>query len=325
MSQAPPTHRSSDITQTRQLQTSSDSLLLKLPGELRNRICQYALTSPHELYMILDHDDKIFGIFENPDGKIHPEEFLSSKVFNQLKYTCHQLDKETAGTEVKCNDVRIVSNRKGVQSVDAALTESEMFWAASDSARSAEGFVEFFKKCKPHKAAWFENVFIGHVLPTFPFFDCTWINDHPEDRPLERAVRLPDYFIDVAKYCRDHPHTTVNITISEWGRWEGTLAWHIPHGLWLAQLYGGKGKELRDRIITDVEEMRDPWHFLTRIEEWHLDSDCAFISGLSNLRFWPYDRTLDETDLRERLEEYPWLKPDECVELVKQWIEHGLL
>ncbi len=82
------------------------SPLLRLPGEIRNRIYEYALTSPKKLYFSAT-DEAL---------KLRPAMSLWSGVspeFNQLKYTCYQLYKETAGVEVQFNTVVFKSRSPG--------------------------------------------------------------------------------------------------------------------------------------------------------------------------------------------------------------------
>jgi hypothetical protein len=319
---APPT-QSGATSLSVQLHTSSQSRFLSLPSELRSLICQYVLTSPHEIYMVLDRDDHPSEIFENPNGIIIPDEFSDLEVFNQVKYTCRQLYKETAGTEVQYNSIRIVSILKGAESCDVSTSDEKAQILFSTSVKSAEGFINFFQNCSLRKAAWFKDVFLGPIHPSYPFFDCTWIDHQPEDRPLERKVRLPDYFMAVARYCRDHPCMRVNVAVAGWGRWKYSSTWHIQYGLFLTQLYGGK--DLRSEVVLNVEEIPDEWEYLFDMTEWCLDSDCAFIVGLSNLRFWPHNKILDETKFRKDLDESKWFDIDASLKLAKRWMAHGLL
>ena len=77
--------------------TQSSSPLLRLPGELRNRIYEDALAS-----------DEIIAFHEDvPKLSPYFTDRLRDRVndFNQIKYVCHQLYWETAGTEVQNNNL----------------------------------------------------------------------------------------------------------------------------------------------------------------------------------------------------------------------------
>ncbi|KAF2659522.1 hypothetical protein K491DRAFT_675505 [Lophiostoma macrostomum CBS 122681] len=74
-------------------QSSEPFHLLRLPGELRNAVCRFALSTNDGLY----HCKDAFGkriLCASPSG------FLD---FNQLKYASRQLYQETAGLELHCN------------------------------------------------------------------------------------------------------------------------------------------------------------------------------------------------------------------------------
>jgi hypothetical protein len=74
---------------------------LKLPAELRNRIYQFAFTTSKGLY--LDPSNPTRSL--DADAK---EEYKKRKTISLLKFTCHQLYKETAGIEIKFNRVDLL-------------------------------------------------------------------------------------------------------------------------------------------------------------------------------------------------------------------------
>lgn len=69
--------------------------LLGIPGEIRNRICYFALSTDSGSVHLLDQR----GDFEDAGGHtVNPG-------YNQLKYTCRQLYNETSDLELKYNEV----------------------------------------------------------------------------------------------------------------------------------------------------------------------------------------------------------------------------
>jgi hypothetical protein len=214
MSHTPP-NQPDGAPQTVELHTPSYSRLLLLPGELRNRIYEYALTARHGLYMKpggfgqpprtfeedgdLDFDPEVVPFLER--GKD-----LSSECFNQLKFTCHQLYKETAGIEVKFNPVRfIVTGAPG---------------------RSAEAFVDFLSDCAPDKAAWFTTITVSGNPAMVPFtiiFDSDWesvdgeliyrgdaqSDEDPTGQPNEQPSEHSDAQVD------DHPDVQPDVHANE--------------------------------------------------------------------------------------------------------------
>ncbi|KAF2115336.1 hypothetical protein BDV96DRAFT_646345 [Lophiotrema nucula] len=119
--------------------------LLRLPGELRNRIYQFALFSPDGIqvakYSPRDHDKRALL-----DGKTGVE-------FNQLKYVCRQLYDETVGLEVK-------------------YTEVIFRFAEPD-----EQFCRFMKNCAPTKKGWFTQISLVELFPSFSETGCCFNAD----------------------------------------------------------------------------------------------------------------------------------------------------
>jgi hypothetical protein len=316
--------QSVDAPQAPELQMSSSCRLLSLAAELRNHICQYALTSPHELYMILDRDDNPPEIFENPGGLNQPEEFVGLEVFNQLKFTCRQLHYETAGIEVRHNRVRMVSILKAPKSVPEGMNNIDFWIAVSDDVKSAKGFINFFATCASYKAAWFKDIFLGPARGSGKFFDCDWAEEQLDSPEIDWAVQVPDYFLAVAKYCRDHPHVTINVGVGGMDTGGVTASWHISYGIFLTYVFGGK--DLRSLVAADDgPPIVVGWHQFSDLQRWHLHSSCAFIPELSNLRFWAPRKTFDEEKFRRQLDKCSWLDTERSIQLLKQWATHGLL
>ncbi|KAF2478368.1 uncharacterized protein BDR25DRAFT_188913, partial [Lindgomyces ingoldianus] len=77
------------------------SALLQLPGEIRNKIYEFALYEPagiqYRYWTNRTHKKPIF--FVDQKTSTEPQEF------NQLKYVCGKLHTETAGIEIKFNNL----------------------------------------------------------------------------------------------------------------------------------------------------------------------------------------------------------------------------
>ncbi|KAI4953036.1 hypothetical protein J4E86_006575 [Alternaria arbusti] len=91
---------------------STESPLLKLPGELRNKIYELALSSPSPLYLhspeaprqVVRHSENLGALGTPSPVKRYVE-------FNMLKYVNRQLYSETAGLDFKYNSFKIKLGR----------------------------------------------------------------------------------------------------------------------------------------------------------------------------------------------------------------------
>ncbi|KAI4607599.1 hypothetical protein J4E83_009496 [Alternaria metachromatica] len=91
---------------------STESPLLKLPGELRNKIYELVLTSPSPLYLhspeaprqVVRHSENLGALGTPSPVKRYVE-------FNMLKYVNRQLYSETAGLDFKYNSFKIKLGR----------------------------------------------------------------------------------------------------------------------------------------------------------------------------------------------------------------------
>jgi hypothetical protein len=91
--------------------------LLTLPAEIRNVINSYALSASGDLHLVLPTDQSSTGpkIPDSSDEELVRRSILTLPTvdsenlvdFNQLKYVCRQLYAETAGIELKFNDLSI--------------------------------------------------------------------------------------------------------------------------------------------------------------------------------------------------------------------------
>ncbi len=110
----------------------SRASLLGLPGEIRNRICEYVLTAKQQLIFAPTFQKEEGYFKENNKIELHATSFDNysdtSKEFNQIKYVSRQLYKETAGLEAKFNGLFLNGSRP-----------AEIIW-------------QFLSTCSPAKA-----------------------------------------------------------------------------------------------------------------------------------------------------------------------------
>jgi hypothetical protein len=109
----------------------SGSALLKLPAELRNRICQYALTADDGVYLDARSTPRFLQVDTSDDPK-------DGRESNVLKLTCRQLYRETAGLEIKFNTVE--------------------FCGTTTSSGPAHVLNDFLSTCTALKIQWLKNV-----------------------------------------------------------------------------------------------------------------------------------------------------------------------
>jgi hypothetical protein len=296
-----------DAPPTVEFHTPSYSRLLSLPGELRNLICQYALTSSHGLYMnpggygqpprIFEEDpERIISIEENHSEWdsdwsedldytlnkkkdvieiLKPGQDLSSSTFNQIKYTCHQLYQETAGIEVMFNNIR--------------------FLKSVTHAYSAETFFDFMRGCKPDKAAWFTNISLEgnpFLSPAILYYASPDWERESQEFPLDdrvdeavddrHPVPLPHYLNSIAEYCLQHPSVMINFHLAPFSSdlyKQGYISW----GIYVAEVFRGKNLQ---PPTPDIAEFKTVWDLMVRVNHWDKRPDRSSLVKLQNLRFW---------------------------------------
>jgi hypothetical protein len=120
--------------------------LFKLPGELRNRILEYALTSSEPLRynspMGSSSRSSFYVSLTKPDGT------MISHEFNVIKYVNRQLYAETAGLEIKLNTLHF-SFQIGIE------------WSP------AQHFFSFICFLAPTKRMWLRHVVVHNYMRNF--------------------------------------------------------------------------------------------------------------------------------------------------------------
>jgi hypothetical protein len=178
-----------EVTQQRPLLEQPDSPLLRLPGELRNRIYEFALTTGPDNPLNLAEPSVRYE-----DGQLRRRKAYSStksrsdsldNEFNQLKYASRQLYTETAGLELQSSCIRFSG-----QVVRGTLESGP-----------AATFVSFLRTCSPSKSSWITRVHLqiggnAKLLHTL-------------------LIEEPSHFITIADFCRSHPAVRVSYLIDE--------------------------------------------------------------------------------------------------------------
>ncbi|KAF3010960.1 hypothetical protein E8E13_010437 [Curvularia kusanoi] len=161
------------------------SAFLQLPGEIRNRIYEYALTSSSRI-QYLDNEGSarqksIFyegsELLKQPISKVPPE-------FNQLKYVNRQLHHETVTLELKYNSVAFLD----AQDAFANPCGCQM-WS-------------FIEDLKPSLRLWLTNVTVALSPADLPF------------RPFSRDA--PEKLAVLDRLCLENPHINLRVVIPGW-------------------------------------------------------------------------------------------------------------
>ncbi|KAH5535242.1 hypothetical protein HBI27_174560 [Parastagonospora nodorum] len=228
-----------------------------------------------------------------PNVWIQPAEEDSPKGgFNQLRFTCHQLYHETAGTEIKFNEIYI--------------------YGEPEAAGPAQLFSEFLTCCANKKDAWFQDV----ALCLNDGIDGVWIEQK-------------DHMIPIAMLCRSQGHTNVRYMLRALDIRDGGLGWILKVGLYLELAF--REKDLRSSVIKDseldslVDEMEDAAGL-----DWFSDPERLTLGSLPNFRFLPFDARswpthIDDVELKTLIS--PWtdvLDEDFCIPLLKRWTNEGI-
>ncbi|KAJ4301689.1 hypothetical protein N0V90_003782 [Kalmusia sp. IMI 367209] len=162
--------------------SSTISPFLALPGELRNRIIQYALTSPSQTLYYNHHHDHAHSnhkpLFTGPTGR----------EFNQLKYVCRQLYAETAGLEIKYNTLRFELPEDDADTL-ARIQNSTDNGDDALNACPRTSFPPFLYQCSRARLAWVRGIVITIR------------------KPASYSLSQPavDRLLSLARFTRDNP------------------------------------------------------------------------------------------------------------------------
>lgn len=226
--------------------------LLCLPGELRNRIYKYVLTTPNANALRIDmqwtkaskRKPKLYEVVEPYEE------------FNRMKYVCHQLYQETAGLEAKFNTIIFRNNF------------------------STEQFLEFRDTCSSERCAWLSSVVLKGRMERARGLYQSYLPWSPKV-----LCRLLDI-------CRQFPHLHIRLVVSPAFRdfnsmnapsefiTRGTILNLALRGVWLGHLW--TWSPLNQFLQPSIEE-----NTRRTIEKWRQGEDISEVFQHPNLSVWP--------------------------------------
>ncbi|KAF1916041.1 hypothetical protein BDU57DRAFT_515880 [Ampelomyces quisqualis] len=304
---------------------TSNSRLLQLPGEIRNRIWRFALTSSEPLHhrqprtkltqqlSIASHHHRLVEEKYILDGST-----LNPPSFNKLKFVNRQLWAETAGLELHFNAVVFSSqivrkfNRDPNASIDGFMKKCAEEW--------------FFSFCAPMKVQcvdWLKTVIIA---------------PDPQVWGLSQGYSPPmPHLPMLAMFCKSHPSVQIRYQFDDFKfgdeRKNSSLNFLRAGVALTVALKGDKDGEdaalsllgCLPRIREDNELARN-WR-----ETWNIE---YLMKNVKNFAFWPkmnskYARDAHARSCRLRhdadvlLVNDPQLF-DKWLSYTKLWCEHGI-
>ncbi|KAF1848609.1 uncharacterized protein K460DRAFT_403891 [Cucurbitaria berberidis CBS 394.84] len=299
---------------------ASQSPLLRLCGEIRNRIFEYALTSSTPLHHSLDTQTPRFAVTMVPVPQFllnisqHPiliEENVLRDLnlrqhpeFNQLKYVNKQLYAETAGLEIQYNTILFSPQMMPHQSALHQKTAEQCF-------------LYFLAPMEASKMSWLTTVIIDSRRHCLAMLNAN-------------APLMPD-LPAIVLLCKTNPDIKVRYQFRNWEfdcyRAEASMNF-LSAGVALTVAL--KGTEAGKQVLEKLLDTSRIWvHGLAREanhwrETWYIRH---LLKGVKNFAFWP---TAIATDIsryiprdgeirnigKERLTQWEYY--------ANSWIEHGI-
>lgn len=268
----------------------SASILLRLPGEIRNRIFEYTLTSSRPLHHRAPLER--FSL-DMPTVEQHPTLFEAKHVdnleltrcpeFNQLKFVNKQLYKETAGLELQFNRI-LFSPEQVVFNPQVRPEQPHGYtWCMYQQVKSAEqGFIEFVQSMKAPKHSW-----LTKVIVQFDMWSIDMASSNVPPIPLLPAL---------ADFCKRHPTTKIQFLLSHWNLEDRDVFGFFSTGVFLTLVLRSNDEAqqaLRDLLPNDswsssIEIRAGRWR-----EIWNIK---IILHGVDNFAFWPAAVELDRDD-----------------------------
>lgn len=264
--------------------------LLGIPAEIRNRICELALTTPTgKLTLHANKGPNSGGTYQD---------------FNQIKFTCHQLYSEVRGVELKQNIIVFARD-------------------TLDRPGPAVQLVKFLEFLPHHMASWIHTVELVSCDVQHPYVEENVLSFFGE-KPI-----APDSFthlVSLAQACKKHPNITVRYILPSFlgGLRGDTPALSIiTSGLFFVYAIRGvmppavfpHSLPFRE-LVRDICRMSEAWEeeekdymsdikalkaYLLMGHDMYLEDLKAYqlmghdaISEATNLRFWMPEGDFDE-------------------------------
>jgi hypothetical protein len=282
------------------------SPLLRLPGELHNRIYDFALSADEPLFFKQGtrYTRSVFiEVTDKEDDAQNSRNGLEE--FNQLKFVCRQLYAETACLELKASSVSFQGEFGGLDR------------------GPAYAFIKFFKQLEGSKCFKLKHVELDFTR---------------SDMVMLGLIEDLGILCQLAEICKAFPHMLVEYTVRDLKTRKaghakdaspsplGPLHFMI-HAIWLCYLFRSidmcrllPGIRLEDSIC--LRELSDK-------NTGELESYKPL--DLPNLKLKLGEKVLSETfkeDLRQNMERWPLTITEEhldaCVKQAKDWVENGI-
>jgi len=270
---------------------NSTSPLLRLPGELRNRIYEYALQTNDDDGLKFDSGVRSSSD-DGFDGHNIPR-FIPYGVsrsdckdhLNQLKLTCRQLYKDTAGLELQVNRVHFVTHCSYIPGPGRL-------------------FLTFIRNCAANKRGCFRDISL-------------WTSTYTKISGLSQSLEPKSVMLELAEYCRQHPQVNIGYFVpplDTYNLWIDVMA----QGLFLSLVIGGE--DLRSVATIAHNRALDDM----QIAEFYQDANGAAVLRVSNLKFWFDIAEWALRSFQRELATAPWLDARVCLELATKWIKEGI-
>jgi len=281
------------------------SPLLRLPGEIRNKIFQYVLTSSAPLHhcqswdVVSSHNLKIFRHHsfeeETAPGDTRPRPF-----FNSVKFVCRQLYAETAGLELKFNTL-LFNAQAELQYLQAPGTIQKT--------TAQDWFFDLVDSLTAEKLQWLSTVILA------------------SNQKFNDVVPLPAVLNEIADFAKQHPHINVRF------HFEG-FCLDLTHVQRPTQEFFRVGFILVT-ALRDAEESRVLWEALTGVACFPhvvatihgLWSKPAVFGNVPNFSIWPtngFDEIRAALEAEKQGMHIEEMDYHEVLRYAKMWAEHGI-
>jgi hypothetical protein len=254
--------------------TCSDNIqgspLLHLPGEIRNRIYGYALTSSAELHY-RGGDSSLSGLIYK---EIFADGLVATQSFNQLKNTCRQLRAETTDLELQHNDISIEAD---VVHWHDPETYDHRVETAMEGVSGPARLNSMLHGLQTSRMYWPRNIFIKSDFGSSASFR----NPTKQDfgYPCFLAPWAEDAIKDYDRLCLGHPQMSVRYIGPTF---EAVMMDYLLEDVLLFGVVTTKA--LRGRDLSALV----PYRYLTVLDELYLRIKPTMQLQSTNLVLWAF-------------------------------------
>jgi hypothetical protein len=270
-----------DLPDPRKSPADGVCVFLKLPGEIRNRIYEFALKEP-TLYVAVPtnatiNDKKLCTKARKclgPRGKSGKRAKTSGAwEANQLQYVNKQLRDETRGFGLKVNDLHFTTE-------DAAEPSP------------LQSCLQFLDQLTPYWTRTLSNIVLKRHEP-MRYRRQVWAS---RDEHLRKYIDLEnrDKLVDI---CRINPQMTIKWALPRWNLYFSFCTF-IHRGIIMTTVY--RNKDLM--AGTCQQAATDQEHTDSMIKLYRNEREPEFLSTVPNFKIFPQDFGLPENILRANLD-----------------------